>query len=125
MSTKVKVFIGLAVMFALFLILLVIFGSDGKNESFQPQEEFKLEPWIELKLGPLDMSINKAVMYLFIAAALTCATMIYIAKRMVDKPNKVQTAVEVAYNLTSDQITGQNMDKRMATKWFAFIATLF
>ena len=79
MSTRTKVFIGLAVWFAFALILFAIFGSDGKNEEFQPQNEFKLDPWIELKLGPIDMSINKAVMYLFIAATLTTGTMIWIA----------------------------------------------
>ena len=125
LSTKSKVFISLGVWFALTLIVFGIFGSDGKNDEFQPQEEFRLEPWIELKLGPIDMSINKAVMYLFIAAALTTTAMVYIAKRMQQRPNKVQMAVEVAYDMTKNMITGQNMGKPMATKWFAFVATLF
>ena len=94
MSTRRKVFIGLAVWFGLFLILLAVFGSDGKNDEFQPQNEFKLDPWIELKLGPIDMSINKAVMYIFIAAALTTGTMIWIARRMTTRPNKVQAGME-------------------------------
>ena len=125
MSTKAKVLIAGGVWFALFLILLAVFGSDGKNETFQPQEEFRLEPWIELKVAGIDMSINKAVMYLFIAAVLTTTTMVYIAKRMEQKPNKVQTLVEVAYDMTKNTLTGQNMGKPMASKWFAFIATLF
>jgi F-type H+-transporting ATPase subunit a len=125
LSTKAKVFLALGVWFAVFLIALAVFGSDGKNEAFQPQEEFRLQPWISLELGPIDMSINKAVLYLFIAAALTTTTMVYIAKRMQAKPNKVQMLVEVAYDLTKNLITGQNMGKPMATKWFAFIATLF
>ena len=32
-------------------LLYAIFGSDGKNEEFKPQNEFKLDPWIELKIG--------------------------------------------------------------------------
>jgi F-type H+-transporting ATPase subunit a len=125
MSTKQKVFLGIGGWLLLAVVVHLIFGSDGRNDTFQPQEEFKLEPWIELKLGPIDMSITKAVMYLFIAAALTTATMVYISKRMVDKPNRVQALVEGAYDLTRNTITGQNMDRRMATKWFAFVATLF
>ncbi len=125
MSTKRKVFIGLAVWFGLFLILLAVFGSDGKNDTFQPQNEFKLDAWISLELGPIDMSINKAVMYIFIAAALTTGTMIWIARRMTTRPNKVQAGVEWAYDGIRKNLVGQNMDDKMAKKWFAFIVTLF
>ena len=125
MSTRAKVFIGLTVWFAFALILFAIFGSDGKNEEFQPQNEFKLDPWIELKLGPIDMSINKAVMYLFIAATLTTGTMIWIARRMTTRPNKVQAGTEWAYDGIRKNLVGQNMDDAMAKKWFAFIVTLF
>jgi F-type H+-transporting ATPase subunit a len=45
---------------------------------------------------------------------------------MVDKPNKTQMAVEIAYDLTKNNITRGNLpDTKLATKWFAFIATLF
>jgi F-type H+-transporting ATPase subunit a len=108
-----------------FIGLYAALGSEGQNEAFQPQEEFKLDPWITLKIGGLDMSINKAVLYLFIASALTAGTMIWIAKRMQEKPNLVQTAVEAAYDLTNNNITRGNMDKSMAAKWFPFVATLF
>jgi F-type H+-transporting ATPase subunit a len=107
-------------------MLLVIFGSDGKNDAFQPQEEFRLTPWIEIDIAGIDMSINRAVFYLFLAAAATCFTMTWIAKRMVDKPNKTQMAIEIAYDLTKNNITRGNLhDTKLATKWFAFIATLF
>ena len=126
MRTRTKVFIALAAWFALTLIVFAIFGSSGKNEEFQPQEEFKLEPWINLKLGPIDMSITRAVLYLFLAAALTTIALTYIAKRMQDKPNRVQAAIELAYDTVIRRtIVGQNMDRRMATKWFSFVATLF
>ena len=126
MTTRRKVFLSLAGMFLLFLAFLGIFGSSGKNEEFQPQEEFRLTPWIELKLGPLDMSINKAVMYLIIAAALTTILLTWIARRMTDKPNRVQTGVELAYDtMLGKTIVGQNMDPKMARKWFAFVATIF
>jgi F-type H+-transporting ATPase subunit a len=102
-----------------------IFGSEGKNDTFKPQDEFKLDPWISLKIGSLDMSINKAVLYLFLACALTTWTMVWIARRMHVRPNRVQTAVEVAYDLTFNNIARGNMEPRMAIKWFPFVATLF
>ncbi len=70
-------------------------------------------------------SINKAVLYLFLAAALTTATMIWIARRMQQRPNKVQAAIEALYTLMRNNITGSAMDEQMAAKWFPFIGTLF
>ena len=65
-------------------------------------------------------------MYLILAALLTCVTMIWVARRMQARPNKVQTAVEALYQLMRDNITGGNLeDERMARRWFPFIATLF
>jgi F-type H+-transporting ATPase subunit a len=125
MSTKAKVLLGLGVYFAVFIALFLIFGDQGKNESFQPQNEFKLEPWIEIKIGGIDFSVNKAVLYLVLASALTVGAMVWISRRMTEKPNRVQTAVEVLYDLTRNNITGGNLDSRHATKWFPFLAALF
>jgi F-type H+-transporting ATPase subunit a len=71
------------------------------------------------------MSINKAVLYLFLASAATIGTMVWIANRMQQKPNRVQTAVELAYDLTKNNITGGNLDNKYALRWFPFLATLF
>jgi F-type H+-transporting ATPase subunit a len=71
------------------------------------------------------MSVNKAVLYLLLAAALTVITMTWIANRMRRSPNNVQTAVEAAYDLTYNNIARGNMEPGMAAKWFPFVATLF
>ncbi|HEX6752301.1 MAG TPA: F0F1 ATP synthase subunit A [Solirubrobacterales bacterium] len=125
MKTKTKVLIGLGTYFAIAILMLLIFGSSGKNEAFQPQNEFKLEPWITLELGGIDLSINKAVLYLVLASALTVFTMVWISRRMQQKPNRVQTAIEVSYDLTKNNITGGNLDPATAARWFPFLAALF
>ncbi|MGZ5310771.1 MAG: F0F1 ATP synthase subunit A [Solirubrobacterales bacterium] len=125
MKTWQKVLIGFGVYFAVVVAVFIIFGSDGKNEEFQPQNEFKLEPWLEIKLGGIDVSITKAVLYLVLASGLTILTMVWIARRMADKPNRVQTAMELAYDLTKNNITGGNLSGSYATRWFPFLATLF
>jgi F-type H+-transporting ATPase subunit a len=125
MSRRTKILAIVAGFIGFFIVMNLIFPSEGKNDSFKPQNEFKLDNWIELKIGPLDMSINKAVLYLVIACVLTTVAMLYIAKRMEDRPNRVQTAVEAMYDLSRNQITGGNMDDSMALKWFPFIGTLF
>jgi F-type H+-transporting ATPase subunit a len=125
MKTIHKIVIGIVAYVGLGIVVYVAFGSEGKNDEFKPQNEFKLDDWVPIKIGGLDLSINKAVLYLALAAAATIATMLYIANRMQARPNKVQTAVEAAYVLMRDNITKGNMDARMATRWFAFIGTLF
>jgi F-type H+-transporting ATPase subunit a len=125
MRTRTKVLIGLGVYLGVFILLLAIFPSEGKNDAFKPQDEFKLDPWIEITIGSLDLSITRAVFYLFIACGLTIGAMVWIANRMQAKPNRVQTAVEAAYDLTRNNITGGNLEPPYAARWFAFIATLF
>ena len=125
MSRRVKILLSFSVVIGLLLILFAAFGSAGKDDSFQPQNEFKLDPWIPIKLGPLDVSITKAVLYLWLAAGLTITTMIWIANRMTARPNRIQTAVEAAFLLMRDNITRGNMDEGMARKWFPFVGTLF
>jgi F-type H+-transporting ATPase subunit a len=106
-------------------LLFAVFGSEGQNTTFQPQNEFKLDNWVPIHIGSLDMSINKAVLYLFLATALTVWALVYVAKRMEARPNRVQTAVEAIYELTYRNITRGNMDEQMARKWFPFIGALF
>jgi F-type H+-transporting ATPase subunit a len=104
------------------IVLVAVYGFHGKrNPSFEPQSEFKLDNWVNLGI----FSINKAVLYLLLAAVATCVSMIYIARRMQQRPNKVQAAVEALFQLMHDNITGSAMDERMAAKWFPFIGTLF
>jgi F-type H+-transporting ATPase subunit a len=125
MSRRAWVALGLFVWIAPALLLYAIIGSDGKNDEFKPQNEFKLDPWVDLKIGGIDLSINKAVLYLFLACALTAGTMIWIARRMQDRPNRVQTLIEGAYDLTYTQIARGNMPNETAAKYFPFVATLF
>jgi len=122
MTRKQKIFLGIAIWLLITVVLGVLAGSEGKNEEFQPQNEFKLDTWINLP-GPFD--INKAVMYLVIAGILTVATMVYIARRMEARPNRVQTGVETLFGLMRDNITRGSMDETMAAKWFPFIGALF
>jgi F-type H+-transporting ATPase subunit a len=122
LSTKQKVLAGLGLYLLGAIVIVVATGwSRSDNNAFQPQNEFKLDKWIDL--GPF--SITKAVLYLVIAAILTCVTMTYVARRMQARPNRVQTLVELIYTLMRDNVTRGAMDASMAARWFPFIATLF
>src|SRR5438046_923078 len=123
MSNTRKLLLGIVGFWLAGLILLaIIFGISGhKNNEFQIQNEFKLTDWVSL--GPL--SINRAVLYLFLASVATVVTMLWISNRMRARPNRVQTAVEVIFSLMRDNITRGNMEDSMAAKWFPFLGALF
>jgi F-type H+-transporting ATPase subunit a len=125
MNTKRLLLLGAGGYLVGLILLVVVFGSDGKNDEFQPQEEFRLTPWVSIHIGGLDMSINRAVFYLFVACVLTAGAMFWISRRMEQKPNRVQTAVETLYDLTYNTIARTNMSAEMSKKWFPFVATLF
>lgn len=98
----------------------------GNEPALNPSDEFALPDWISIKIGGLDLSINKAVFYIVVATTLTVLVMIYAARKMATRPTgRLQTVTEMAFGLMRDNITRGNMDQRMAAKWFPFIATLF
>src|SRR5918911_5046139 len=122
MSSTRKIIYGVGAVYLLLAIGAAVFlGSSGKNTEFKPQNEFRLDTWFSI--GPID--VNKAVLYLVLAGLLTVWTMVYVARRMQARPNRVQTAVETLFGLMRDNITRGNMDDRMAAKWFPFIGALF
>jgi F-type H+-transporting ATPase subunit a len=123
MSNTRKVLLGIGGFYLFGILLLVaIYGfSSHQNTSFQIQNEFKLVNWVSLGV----LSINRAVLYLFLAAIATVLTMVYISRRMQARPNRVQTAVEVLFSLMRDNITKDNMPDPLARKWFPFLGTLF
>jgi F-type H+-transporting ATPase subunit a len=126
MSTKAKVFLGIGLYLLIVVAMVALVGSAGENDEFQPQNEFLLEPWVPIDVAGIDLSINKAVLYLVLASVATIVTMTWLAGRMQREPNKVQMAVELAYDLTRDNITNTNIEgEKLALKWFPFLAALF
>jgi F-type H+-transporting ATPase subunit a len=125
MSRRKQVALGLVIYLGVTVLLIAGLGSAGRNPEFQPQNEFALHPYVHLAIGPVDLSINKAVVYVLLACALTTLAILFIARRMDQRPNRTQVAVEWIYDFTRNTITRTNMDDAMAKRWFAVTATLF
>jgi F-type H+-transporting ATPase subunit a len=87
---------------------------------FSPTDEFKLDTWF--KLGPV--AFNKGVLYLLLTVGITIGIMLYIARRLQQRPGRVQAAVESFYNLTQS-MSKDNMDPELTRKYFPLVATLF
>ena len=95
-------------------------------EQFDPEHEFQLDPWISLELGPIDMSVNKAVVYLWIGAAATIVFGIWVMRFGLSlRPNRRQTMGEGLYEALQGQIAEGNLPSKAIGRWFPYVASLF
>jgi F-type H+-transporting ATPase subunit a len=122
MTSRTKVLLGFGSYLLIIVVVVALTGwSRSDNTEFKPQNEFKLDTLFSI--GPVD--VNKAHLYILAAAILMCWSMIYVAKRMQERPNKIQTLVETLFGLMRDNITRGNMSDHMAARWFPFVGSLF
>jgi F-type H+-transporting ATPase subunit a len=93
---------------------------------FNPADEFKLNEWVSIHLGPIDMSINKAVVYLAISALVTIFIGVFTMRsRLALMPGKRQTIGEVIYEVAQTQIAEQGLPTKAIGRWFPYVASLF
>jgi F-type H+-transporting ATPase subunit a len=108
------------------LTVLVLPSTAFARGEFHPEEEFELEEWVPIHLGPLDLSINKAVAYLWLGGALTIALGIFLMRsRLALLPGRRQTAGEAIYEITQSQIAEQGLPSKALGTWFPYVASLF
>jgi F-type H+-transporting ATPase subunit a len=104
----------------------VSFRVAAAESEFQPQHEFELDPWIPLELGPIDLSINKAVVYLWVGAAVTILVGIWVMRFGLSlRPNRRQTTGEALYELIQGQIAESSLPSKAIHLWFPYVASLF
>jgi F-type H+-transporting ATPase subunit a len=95
-------------------------------ETFNPADEFELKQWVSLHAGPIDLSINKAVVYLAISAALTILLGLFTMRsRLALLPSKRQTVGEAIYEIAQTQIAEQGLPSKAVGRWFPYVASLF
>jgi F-type H+-transporting ATPase subunit a len=95
-------------------------------EEFSPEHEFILEPWIPLELGPLDLSVNKAVVYLWIGGLATILFGIWFMRFGLSlRPSRRQTTGEGLYEALQGQIAEGNLPSKAIGRWFPYVASLF
>jgi F-type H+-transporting ATPase subunit a len=92
---------------------------------FHPEDEFNLPPYISIHAGPLDLSINKAVVYLLLATVLTSALGIGLMRlRLGVRPGTRQTVGETIYEVAQVNIAEQGLPTKAIGIWFPYVATL-
>jgi F-type H+-transporting ATPase subunit a len=91
-----------------------------------PTKEFKLEAYVPIHIGPLDLSINKAVIYLWIAAAIAVVgTTLIIRGGLKLRPSRVQMFTELVYDFCETSIGRASLPQKLFSTWFPYLATLF
>jgi F-type H+-transporting ATPase subunit a len=91
-----------------------------------PTKEFLLTPWIKIpKLGPIDLSITKAVFYLILSAVVLLVGALVVARNLKLNPKRLQAFVEILYDFSESQIGRASLPAKTYTTWFPYLATLF
>ena len=93
---------------------------------FNPVSEFTdfvHNPYVNLPLG---LDINKAVVYLWLTAAVAMGVTLLVVRRGLKlRPDGKQTAVEVVYDMCVNQIARGGLPEEGMRIWFPYVATLF
>jgi len=93
--------------------------------TFDPTTEFEQHEWIPIHLGPLNLSITKAVVYLLLGTALTILLgLLLMRARLALLPDRRQTIGEALYEIAQTQIAEQGLPSKAIGRWFPYVATL-
>jgi F-type H+-transporting ATPase subunit a len=97
-----------------------------EEDEFDPSHEFEQHEWIPIHIGPLDLSITKAVAYLMLGSVITIVGGILLMrwKTSID-PDRRQSAGELIYDIAQTQIAEQGLPSKAMSRWFPYVASLF
>ncbi len=103
------------------LALLVPQAAFARGE-FDPTTEFEQHEWIPIHLGPLNLSITKAVVYLMLGTVFTI--LMGVGLMRVKTPGRRQTIGEQIYEVAQTQVAEQGLPTKAIGRWFPYVATI-
>jgi F-type H+-transporting ATPase subunit a len=89
---------------------------------FDPSTEFEQHEWIPIHLGPLNLSITKAVVYLIIGAVVTILLGLFLMRGKT--LNRRRTIGEQIYEIAQVQVAEQGLPSKAIGRWFPYVASL-
>jgi F-type H+-transporting ATPase subunit a len=100
--------------------------TEGGEAEFDPAHEWELQTWgPELKIGPIDMSLNKAVAYLILGALVSMAIGIFFMRIVKSgPPDRRQAVGETIYEIAQVQVAEQGLPHKAIGRWFPYVASL-
>ncbi len=109
------------------LMLLAFPTAAFARGKFDPTTEFEQHEWVSIHLGPLNMSITKAVVYLMLGTILTIAMGIGLMRLRVSSGKDIgrrQSVGEQIYEIAQIQVAEQGLPTKAIARWFPFVATI-
>jgi F-type H+-transporting ATPase subunit a len=107
------------------LIALALPAPAMAKGEFHPEEEFELHEWVPIHIGPLDMSINKAVVYLLLGSLCTILLAWFLMRyRLSTEPDRRQTVGEWVYDIAQTQVAAQGLPTKGMRRWFPYVFAL-
>jgi len=92
---------------------------------FDPTTEFEQHEWIPIHLGPINLSITKAVAYLMLGSVLTMLFgWVFMRTKIGSKPGRRETVGEMVYEIAQTQVAEQGLPHKAIARWFPFVASL-
>ena len=89
---------------------------------FDPTTEFEQHEWVPIHLGPLNLSITKAVVYLMLGAVVTILLGLFLMRGKT--LNRRQTIGEAIYEIAQVQVAEQGLPGKAIGRWFPYVASL-
>jgi F-type H+-transporting ATPase subunit a len=110
----------------LFTLALLVPSSAFARGDFDPTTEFEQHEWVPIHLGPLNLSITKAVAYLMLGAVCTILFGIFFMRSKAARmPGRRETVGELLYDVAQTQIAEQGLPSKAMSRWFPYVASLF
>jgi F-type H+-transporting ATPase subunit a len=107
------------------LIALALPAPAMAKGEFHPEDEFELHEWVPIHIGPLDMSINKAVVYLLLGSLCTILLAWFLMRyRLSTEPDRRQTVGEWVYDIAQTQVAAQGLPTKGMRRWFPYVFAL-
>src|SRR5258705_8523109 len=100
----------------LIVLALAVPQAASARGTFDPTTEFEQHEWIPIHLGPLNLSIPKAVVYLMLGTALTILLGIMLMR--VKTPGRRQALGEQIYEIAQTQVAEQGLPSKAIGRWF-------
>ena len=106
------------------LALLAPSSAFARGE-FDPSIEFEQHEWIPIHLGPLDLSVTKAVVYLWLGALCSILVGVLLMRGRPGRGmSRRETVGEQIYEIAQVQIAEQGLPSKAIGLWFPYVATL-
>jgi F-type H+-transporting ATPase subunit a len=106
-------------------VALLVPANAFARGTFDPTTEFEQHEWIPIHLGPLNLSITKAVAYLMLGSLLTMLFgWVFMRGRIGQKPGRRETFGEMVYEIAQTQVAEQGLPHKAISRWFPYVASL-